>query len=114
MNLTTTYTPAPQASPPWTCLRAETRPLAFERVRAVLGEPRKGDGYKVSSEWVVTDALGRVFTVYDYKETNLYDSELPSVAAFRRRPYSWHIGAAQQTSDADVRAFKDWLEGAAR
>jgi hypothetical protein len=60
---------------------------------ALFGEPNQSsDGYKVSSEWLVTDGE-QTFSIYDYKETCLYSDDLPSVEEFRALPeYEWHIG----------------------
>lgn len=60
-----------------------------------FGEPSEADGYKVSSEWSFEDPdTKEVFSLYDYKETALYDDDLPSVERFRERElFDWHIGA---------------------
>jgi hypothetical protein len=72
----------------------------YSKLVEVLGPPtwshRPGDGYsKISTEWKVKDQkTGRMFRVHDWKETSAYESDLPSVAAFRRRPEAdWYIGA---------------------
>lgn len=58
----------------------------------LFGEPDQSDGYKVSGEWQVTDGRDQ-FSIYDYKETSLYDDCYPSVNQFRELPsYEWHIG----------------------
>ncbi len=56
----------------------------------VLGAPNPGysDNYKTTTAWDLLD--GRV-QIYDYKATNLYDQDLPSVAKLRSRRYNWHI-----------------------
>lgn len=69
----------------------------YSQLIAAFGEPiAEADGYKVSSEWDIEFEDGKVASIYDYKETNLYDRELPSVAEFRRiadeRGHHWHIG----------------------
>ncbi len=69
------------------------------------GSPYDGDG-KVSTEWLVRDEHDNVFTVYDYKETSLYDDCLPSVADFRRQIFHrWHIGGHGSCAD-----FVAWLD----
>jgi hypothetical protein len=55
----------------------------FKDLKSVLGAPSESDGYKVSGEWRVIDGFGSVFTIYDYKQTNLYDDSLPSVREFQ-------------------------------
>lgn len=49
----------------------------------LLGEPDVCDMYKVSGEWVLQDDEGNIVTLYDWKSTNLYDPDYPSVAEFR-------------------------------
>lgn len=72
---------------------------------AAFGPPTDGDGYKVSSEWTFTSESGQTFTLYDYKATNLYHLELPSVEDFREEPsYDWHIGG-----NVDPTAFIAWV-----
>lgn len=81
--------------------------LNCQKLIALFGVPNESDGCKVSTEWVFESETGEVFTLYDYKETNLYDDGLPTVEEFRALPsYSWHIGALR--SD-DVESFKEWL-----
>jgi hypothetical protein len=44
-----------------------------------FGKPGESDGYKVSGEYTFHDEeSGVVFTMYDWKMTNLYDSNYPS------------------------------------
>lgn len=50
----------------------------------LLGEPEIGDEYKVSGIWVLTDFLGNTVTLYDWKCTQLYESDLPTVEQFRK------------------------------
>lgn len=76
-------------------------------VRA-FGEPAESDGYKVSTEWTFEAPDGRVVTLRDYKETNLFDSDLPSVDEFRALPsYRWRVGS----DGILVAAFAEWLRG---
>jgi hypothetical protein len=68
---------------------------SFEELVKHFGMPNgEGDDYKVSTEWILEDEKGRIVTIYDYKETNLYSRSYPSVEQFRKRKsYQWHIGA---------------------
>lgn len=61
----------------------------------IFGYPNApSDDYKVSTSWVLEDDKGNVHTIYDYKETNLYDDSYPTVEEFRTQPsHDWHIGA---------------------
>lgn len=75
----------------------------------VFGEPNSDvDGYEVSTEWVLRNTqTNEVVTLYDYKATNLYDHDYPSVAEFRAQPYyAWHVGAK---SKEIAREFVKWL-----
>jgi hypothetical protein len=68
----------------------------YSRLVELFGPPTESDGYKVSTEWVFTFE-NETMTVYDYKETSLYASELLSVTEFRALPeYSWHVGGRNQ------------------
>lgn len=80
----------------------------YAQLQAALGDPLpEADGYKVSTEWCFEGPDGQVFTLYDYKETNLYGDDLPTVEEFRALPgYTWHIGAHGEKS---VEAFAGWL-----
>jgi len=66
----------------------------FQELVTLLGEPEQGDDYKVSGEWLVKDKDGNVCTVYDWKSTNLYDPDYPTVAQFRagKYPTTFNIG----------------------
>jgi hypothetical protein len=81
---------------------------SYAELVSVFGEPdpRGSDGYKVSTEWNIEDTEeGRSFTLYDYKETNLYSPSLPTVQQFRnQRSYEWHIGG-----DPDFGAISRFL-----
>ena len=85
-----------------------TIPLKFKDVEKILGKPFYSDGYKVSGEWVLVSEDGDVVTLYDWKETSLYDDDLPSVEEFRKssEPIEFHVGA----HDKEVaEKFKTWL-----
>ena len=75
-------------------------------VRA-FGEPTKSDGYKTSSEWSIIDVFtGRTLSIYDYKQTNMYDSSCPSVQTFREQPSAeWHIGGIKRPDFDALREF---------
>lgn len=88
-------------------------------LRALLGEPGEGDGYKVSLEWYGrvtedehTDMRGRVFTIYDWKETSLYDDALASPEHLRALdfPREWHIGGHdKRTAELVLEALREAL-----
>ncbi len=91
-----------------TCLQGYVS-ASFASLREKFGEPSGSDGCKVSTEWSFESSTGQVVTLYDYKETALYDDSNPSVEDFRSlESYAWHIGAR---SKADADAFTAWLKG---
>ena len=65
----------------------------YGELQEVLGEPEESDGYKVSGQWTFEDENGQVFTLYDWKATDLYGYG-PSVEEFRAdpKPYEFHVG----------------------
>ena len=81
---------------------------SYKTIVAAFGEPDDSDGYKVSSEWIVKDMVtGDLFSLYDYKETNLYNSLNPTVLEFRAKDsYDWHIGCS---GNIKVTALEDFL-----
>jgi hypothetical protein len=73
---------------------------SYKQLVTLLGpptevKPGRTDG-KISTSWKVFDNLtGIEFEVYDYKMTNLYSREMPSVEEFRNMPsYDWHVRGA--------------------
>jgi hypothetical protein len=90
--------------------------LAARRLVDRFGPPEECDGYKVSGQYRFEDDRGRVYTVYDWKETSLFDdgvddgetSEAPTPDEFwsNENPITFHIGGRD---DGDVEAFKNWL-----
>jgi len=61
----------------------------------LFGTPDTCDEYKVSGEYVFKDDKGRVFTLYDWKDTTLYDRECvtPEERWASTNAYNFHIGA---------------------
>ena len=88
---------------------------SYAKLEAAFGPPTRGpegsgDG-KVSTEWVFLFRNDVQVTIYDYKETDAYDSSLPAVEEFRARPeYKWHI-SAPDGSTLTAAALRYWLEG---
>jgi hypothetical protein len=74
-----------------------------------FGEPMESDGYKVSGEWIfIEEESGEVFTIYDWKSTSLYDSDLKSVEQFRalKCKMTFNIGGNHKGS---VERFKSLI-----
>ena len=72
-----------------------------------FGFPQNSDGYKVSGEYIFTDEIGEVFTLYDYKMTSLYDPEYINPVDF------WALETPQEFSiggNTTPLNFLDWLE----
>jgi hypothetical protein len=90
---------------------------SYAKLLAAFGEPNaQGDKYKVSTEWNFV-FREEVFTVYDWKETSLYDDDrAPSVAEFRALPsYAWHIGGhGKEHLPAFLDALKARIDAAGR
>jgi hypothetical protein len=80
---------------------------SYRQLVNLFGEPNStGDEYKVSTEWILENKRGETVTLYDYKETNLYSSENPSIEEFRNLPnYIWHIGGSRQQQADDLAKF---------
>lgn len=86
-------------------------------LRALLGEPGEGDGYKVSLEWRgrvfedgKADAGGIPFTIHDWKETSLYDEDLLTPAHLRELdfPREWTIaGRNKRTAELVLEALRE-------
>ena len=80
---------------------------SYAEVARVFGEAETVDGDKVSTQWTLKSPGGKVHAIYDYKATNVYEDDLPSVEEFRAEPsYRWHVGAF---STAEVQSLKDYL-----
>jgi hypothetical protein len=91
-----------------TSLRGYIR-ASYAELAKLFGEADSADGCKVSSEWKFSGPSGQVVTLYDYKETSLYDSGLPTVEEFRAfSAHDWHVGAVE---GRDALAFIAWLSG---
>ncbi len=52
---------------------------SYKNLCKILWEPNsEWDWYKISTEWIVKYLPKNIdFTIYDYKETDLYDNEYP-------------------------------------
>lgn len=94
--------------PNGTCLQ-EFVNCSYEQLEKLFGLPNSnGDDYKVSTEWIFEDSNGNIVTLYDYKETYLYNRNYPSVDEFRKKEsYQWHIGAK---SGEAAKQFINYLE----
>ena len=77
----------------------------------LLGEPGEGDGYKVAFEWRLIGPSGIIATIYNWKDTSLYDDDLCTPAQIRSGEYclpvEWHIGGHGPEA---VRFVRDLLD----
>lgn len=101
----TTYKLKPNANIDGTFKQAELH-TTFPELLALFGMPEESDGYKSSGDWIFESNKGDVFTIYDWKSTNLYDPSLPSVDTFRRSPavVTFSVGGR-----GDVADFLSWV-----
>ena len=73
----------------------------------LFGEPYKSDDHKVSGIWYLKGDNGEVITVYDWKSTDLYCRELPSIEEFRKQKLAkFSIGGF---SEEDAKKFNAWM-----
>lgn len=101
------YTLNNMADPSGTSLMDTVR-VAPARLVKIFGMPAECDEYKVSGRYVFVSDSGQIFTVYDWKETNLYDDKsAPSPAQYWsfEKDMRIHIGGKDKSDD-----FKMWLE----
>jgi len=101
----TTYKLKPNANIDGTFKQAELH-TTFPELLALFGMPEESDGHKSSGDWIFESNKGDVFTIYDWKSTNLYDPSLPSVDTFRRSPavVPFSVGGVNDASD-----FLSWV-----
>mgnify|MGYP001592981426 CR=1 FL=1 len=84
---------------------------SYKSLLDFLGPPKNGDGYKVSTEWILSGPGDSTFTIYDYKATNMYADEEVSVEIFRNLPsYTWHIGGKGPMEGPSFQSFVKWLQ----
>lgn len=83
--------------------------VRYKDLVLAFGEPMESDGHKVSGEWIFfEEESGEVFTIYDWKSTDLYDDGLPSVERFRasNKAVTFNIGGNHKGS---VERFKSLI-----
>lgn len=75
----------------------------------LFGKPHQSDEYKVSGEYIFTSGRGDIITLYDYKQTSLYDERLIKPEDFWRLKVltAFHIGGYSQEVAC---AFNEWLD----
>lgn len=81
-----------------TSFHNQTVLATYSQIEKAFGTPYEGDEYKVTAEWVLEDeTTGTIFTIYDYKQSSLYSSGLPSPESIKSgsQKLEWHIGSEQ-------------------
>jgi len=70
-----------------------TYETSYNDLVKIFGEPNsEGDFEKISTEWNLEDDKGNLLNISDYKVTDIYDPDYPSVDDFRSEPsYNWRI-----------------------
>lgn len=68
-------------------------PFSYDRIVEVFGEPDETPwGDESAFHWSITFADGTVASLYDYKDSSLYDERLPSPEQMKHDFMMWHIG----------------------
>lgn len=79
----------------------------YQSLEDAFGEPTECDEYKVSGEWRFKDNNSKeVFTIYDWKQTSLYDADYPTVDEFREDLTKTDFSVGGKT---DATKFIDWV-----
>lgn len=78
-----------------------------------IGKGDEGDGYKVSRQWVFRKK-NLVFTLYDWKSTDLYESGMWSPESLWQceEPFDLHIGSKVPATETDVEEFIAYIREA--
>lgn len=73
-----------------------------------IGMGVEGDGYKVSQKWHFKHNSGAVFTLYDWKSTNLYDNSNPDTDTYwNSNEVVLHIGHFARNKDLAIELAKE-------
>ena len=91
-----------------TSFRGQTRRSSHQALTLVFGEPRPGDERKVSGVWNFRADDGDVVTLYDWKSTDLYDADRPSLKEFRSGVNEYNVAGYSEESCED---FLEWFHG---
>ncbi len=76
-----------------------------------FGPGSDGDGYKVSRHWTFRRG-DLIFTLYDWKSTNLYDTGMWSPRSLWKceLPFDLHVGSKDPATGEEVAKFIDFLK----
>jgi len=82
---------------------------SYDTLHSILGPPNAEGDRLTSTKWVVKVRTGTewaVATIYDYKDTDLYEDGLPSVEQLRsQKLHEWRVGGAVGVVVALARAL---------
>lgn len=73
-----------------------------------MGDDYVSDDYKISREWVC-EYKGKVYTVYDWKSTDLYANGLPCVQSFWSSDLAEHLHIGSKSSTLEESEFVNHL-----
>lgn len=81
---------------------------SFSRLVEKLGVPNgEGDNYKTSTEWRLRVG-DEIMYIYDYKNTNMYREDLPTVNMLRStHNVMWHVGGNSDAALPELKRFLD-------
>lgn len=84
-----------------------TYEISYKELVKIFGEPNsEGDYEKISTEWNLEDDKGNLISISDYKVTDVYDPDYPSVDDFRAEPsYNWRIYSDNREIKKDFLTF---------
>ncbi len=77
-----------------------TKPMTHKQMlKAITSFANTYNGYvheiksdfKISTQYHIKFKDGSKIEIYDYKATNLYSDNLPTVEKFRKTKYEWHV-----------------------
>ena len=91
-----------------TCLQDHVT-LLPKSIVSKFGDPEESDGYKVSGEYMFKrKETGDVYSLYDWKNTSLYDLDLIEPSEFwnSTEEYNFHIGSSRNRG---IKSFKRWI-----
>ena len=76
--------------------RGSLHGVSYQYLRTVFGRPngRIADD-KVTTSWVIAFTDGTVASIYDYKDTNRFSPELPTVPEMRLMNRTWELGGTR-------------------
>lgn len=101
------YVLDPTAEIEGTAWAADLEAVPTQMIQRFGAPHHRGDQFKISGQYIFVDDDHRVFTLYDWKATALFDTSCPSPLRF------WNSNEVQNFAvgslDDDAADFKRWL-----